>query len=66
MSKNTSIEGQMGELRELVAWFESDDFEFEQAPEKFKAAAELAEKIEKDLGELKNSVTVLKQKFDAE
>lgn len=62
--KNKTVEQKMSELREMVAWFEGDDFVLEQASEKFTAAAKLAKEIEKDLHELKNTVTVLKQSFE--
>lgn len=62
--KNKTVEEKMMQLREMVVWFESDDFVLEQASEKFQAAATLAKEIEKDLSELKNTVTVLKQSFE--
>ena len=67
MSKNDSksVSQKMNELSELVAWFESDEFELELAIEKYKVAEQLAGEIEKDLSELKNEITVLKTKFDA-
>lgn len=67
MSKvnNGNVEEQMEKLRLLVAWFESDDFALEKAESKFEEAAKLAQEIEKQLVELKNTVTVLKEKFDA-
>lgn len=54
----------MAELRELVAWFESDEFELEHATEKFEEATKLAKAIEEELTKLKNTVTVMKEKFD--
>lgn len=63
--KNDGIEQKMTHLRELVEWFESDDFVLEAASEKFSEAAKLAKEIEADLAELKNNVNVLKQSFDA-
>lgn len=54
----------IAQLDELVAWFDSDEFELEQAIEKFKAAETLAVDIEKDLNELKNSIEVVKARFD--
>ena len=54
----------MTELGELVAWFESDEFELEQAIAKYKDAETLAGEIERDLSTLKNEITVLKQKFE--
>ena len=65
MSKNDkTIQEKMNQLSELVAWFESDEFELEAAIEKYKTAETLAGEIEKDLSELKNEITVLKTKFD--
>jgi exonuclease VII small subunit len=49
-----------------VAWFESDLFVVEQAIEKFKEAEQLADEIEQELNEYKNTITVLKQKFTQE
>ena len=66
MSKNDkTIQEKMNQLSELVAWFESDEFELEAAIEKYKTAETLAGEIEKDLSELKNEITVLKTKFDS-
>ena len=66
MSKNDkTIQEKMNQLSELVAWFESDEFELEMAIEKYKTAETLAGDIEKDLSELKNEITVLKTKFDS-
>ena len=65
MSKNDkTIQEKMNQLSELVAWFESDEFELEMVIEKYKTAETLAGDIEKDLSELKNEITVLKTKFD--
>lgn len=66
MSKNDqkTIQDKMTELTELSAWFQSDDFQIEQATEKFKEAQQLADEIERDLSEVKNDIVVLKQKFD--
>lgn len=63
--KNNSISQQLAKLDEIVAWFESDDFELEQAMAKYKEAEALSQEIETELSELKNEITVLKQKFDA-
>lgn len=54
----------MKELRDMAAWFESDEFSLSQAGEKFKFAAKLAKEIEHDLSEMENDVTVLKQSFE--
>ena len=66
MSKNDkTIQEKMNQLSELVAWFEGDEFELEAAIEKYKTAEVLADEIGKDLSELKNEITVLKEKFDS-
>lgn len=66
MSDTTSIQQKIDKLAELTTWFEGEDFDFEQAPARFKEAAQLAETIEKELDELKNKITVVKQKFDTD
>ena len=63
---NKSIQGQLNELSELVAWFQSPAFKLEEAFDKFKQAEALAEEIEKDLTKLKNDIKVVKKKFDTE
>lgn len=67
MSKTSekTVSQRISELGNLVAWFESDEFELEQAIGKYKEAEKLADEIEHDLTKLKNEVTVLKQRFDA-
>lgn len=63
--KNTSsIAERMQELRQLVEWFESDEFTLEAAEAKFTQATLLAKAIENDVAKLKNQVTVIKEKFD--
>jgi exodeoxyribonuclease VII small subunit len=63
---NETIEERLQQLDEKVRWFEGDDFELEQAVERFKEAEALAVAIEKDLTSLKNEIVVLKQSFDTE
>jgi exonuclease VII small subunit len=62
--KKPSIAEKTVQLDELVAWFDGDEFELEQALDKFKAAEKLAAEIEHDLMELKNEVTIIKKRFD--
>ena len=61
-----TIQEKMAALDALVAWFSSDEFILEQAVEKFKEAELLAAEIDSDLAKLKNDITVVKQKFDAQ
>lgn len=62
--ENKTIQEQMNELRELVAWFEGDEFELELAMDKFAEAEKLASNIRQKLAEMKNEIVVLEQKFD--
>ena len=63
---NPSFTDKLAKLDEMVAWFDSDAFELEQALERYTQAEKLAAEIEQDLKELKNSITVVKEKFDRE
>ena len=62
--ENKTIQEQMNELRELVAWFEGDEFELELAMDKFAEAEKLASNIRQKLAEMKNEIVVLEQKLD--
>lgn len=62
MTKN--LQKEIGELNKIVEWFESTDFEVDEAIEKYKHAEELVKKINIDLKTLKNEVTVLKKNFE--
>lgn len=64
--KNKTVQDKMTELNALVAWFQGEDFTLEAAVEKFQVAEKLAEEIEQDLQQLKNDITVVKQRFDRE
>jgi exonuclease VII small subunit len=63
---NKTVQSKTEELSQLVAWFDSENFEIEQALEKYKEAEDLAAQIEHDLISLKNNIQVIKQKFDSE
>lgn len=60
---NPTIAEKTAKLDELVAWFDSEDFELERAVDVFAQAQKLAEEIEGDLQALKNSIEVVKVKF---
>lgn len=61
-----NITEKMAKLDEMVAWFDGDNFELEKALDKFTEAKALADEIENDLTELKNTITVINQQFDRE
>ncbi len=64
--KSKTVQEKMTELATLVAWFQSNEFNLEEALDKYKTAELLAAEIEKDLSKLKNDIEVVKKKFDAE
>lgn len=67
MSKvsNQPISDKLKRLDAMLEWFDSDEFELEQAIDKYHEAESLAAELEQDLAGLKNEINVLKQKFDA-
>lgn len=64
--ESKTIQQKTAELDELIAWFNSEDFELETAIDKFKEAEKLATEIEKDLVSMQNDIRIVKEKFDAE
>lgn len=64
VKSNPTIQEKTVQLDELVAWFDSDDFELEKALDKFAEAEKLAEEIEHDLAALKNNIEIVKAKFN--
>lgn len=65
-ASDKTIQEKLADLSAFVDWFQSDDFSLEQALDKYKAAQELADGIEKDLTKLKNDIVIVKKKFDGE
>jgi exodeoxyribonuclease VII small subunit len=63
-AKNNDLNKKLEELEKLVAWFESDDLDIEQAIEKFETANKLAAEIREQLTTLENKITVLNERFD--
>ncbi len=63
-SRQKTLQQLMDELEELIAWFERDDIELEEALTKFQASTELAVQIKNRLKLLENKIILLKQKFN--
>lgn len=57
--KNNSIEAKITQLDESIEWFYGEDFNIDQAIDRYKQAAELSKSIQKDLEQLKNEVEVI-------
>lgn len=62
--QSTTVQQKIAELSEMVAWFQGPDFTLDEAIERYKMAEALAGAIESDLKDLKNDITVLKNRFD--
>ena len=66
MSKSETkptIQDKIAQLDKLVAWFQGEDFELEQASAKLKEAAKLASEIENDLETVANDIQLVKKSF---
>lgn len=64
MTKNNpTIQEKVAELDKVVAWFQGEEFELEQASAKLKEAAKLAQEIEHDLESVANDIQVVKKSF---
>ena len=63
-AKNDSLQDQMTQLDELLAWFDKPDIDLDQALQKFDEGVELTEKLKKRLETLENKITILKERFD--
>lgn len=62
-SHNT-ISTALGELEELLEWFEQDDMDIEEALKKYEKGQKLTADIRERLAVVENKITVLEQKFD--
>lgn len=63
MKDKKSLSEKIAILDSQVEWFYSDEFKLEEAIDRFKDAAALAQEIEKDLKVLKNEIEVLAKDF---
>ncbi len=57
--KNKTIKEQIAELEAITAWFAGDDFDIEQAVQKYQSAQALLKDITDQLEALKNQITKL-------
>ena len=58
-----SINEKINKLNNQVQWFYSDDFNLDQAENRYKESIDLAKEIEKDLKELKNKIEIIDKEF---
>ena len=66
MNNDMTIEQMMAELNERIAWFQSDDFNLDEAKQRFIEARELSKKITATLEDIRHDIEVLSEDFNAE
>lgn len=60
-----TIEQMMAELNERIAWFQGDDFNLDEAKQRFVEARQLAQDITAALDGMQHEITVLSEDFSA-
>ena len=55
----------MAELNERIAWFQGDDFNLDEAKQRFTEARQLAKDITAALDDMQHDITVLSEDFSA-
>lgn len=63
-SSKPTLQSQLAELDELLAWFDQPDLDLDQALKKFDQGVKLTEDIKQHLATFENKVTILKKRFD--
>ena len=66
MNNDMTIEQMMAELNERIAWFQGDDFNLDEAKQRFIEARELSKKITATLEDMRHYIEVLSEDFNAE
>lgn len=60
-----TIEQMMAELNERIAWFQSEEFNLDEAKQRFIEARQLARDITAALDDMQHDITVLSEDFSA-
>lgn len=66
MNSDMTIEQMMDELNERIAWFQGDDFNLDEAKQRFIEARELSKKITATLEDMRHDIEVLSEDFNVE
>jgi len=66
VNNDMTIEQMMAELNERIAWFQGDDFNLDEAKQRFIEARELSKKITVTLEDMQHDIEVLSEDFNAE
>ena len=64
MSKDNSIQYKIDQLNTKMAWFHGEEFNLDEALERYQEVEQLSGEIESTLVDMKNKVEILKKKFD--
>lgn len=64
MNNDMTIEQMMAELNERIAWFQGDDFNLDEAKQRFIEARELSKKITATLEDMRHDIEVLNEDFN--
>lgn len=62
-SNEPTLQQQLAELDDVLAWFDRPDIDLDEALVKFEHGAQLAESAKAKLTTLENKIEVLKQRF---
>lgn len=60
-----TIEQMMAELNERIAWFQSEEFNLDEAKQRFAEVRQLAKDITAALDDMQHDITVLSEDFSA-
>lgn len=60
-----TIEQMMAELNERIAWFQGEEFNLDEAKQRFAEARQLAKDITMALDDMQHDITVLSEDFGA-
>ena len=60
-----TIEQMMAELNERIAWFQGEEFNLDEAKQRFIEARQLAKEITVALDDMQHDITVLSEYFSA-
>lgn len=61
---NISLNDQLAQLDALIAWFDQDDVDLDEALQKFDQGVALVDTIKARLGKFEHKITILKTRFD--
>lgn len=59
-----TLQQQMAELDDLLAWFDQPDIDLDEALKRFDDGVKLTEELKTRLQNLENKISVLKERFD--